>query len=340
MPAPSPSGSGRRTRSSRSTPEPELLERLADAFDEPFGDEAALPTLLVCEATRRHVTVALVGDGGDEAFGGYERYRAHELAGRVPGSPRRPAALPSVLCPRPAASRARRSSAPAVSWTRPHNPQPSDTPGSSRCSRSELPPGALDGRGARPRRRRDAPARPRPAARRHRVVPPGRPAPEGGHRLDGGLARAAGAVPRPPRGRARPRPAAGARPWEGGAEAGVRRRPPARDDRARGKTGFGVPLDHWFRERAPADGRGPPARRRDRGLFRRETLERLLREHPTGGPTTATGCGACAPSSSGSAASSTRPKPGRRSAAARLSASVWSEPLSCRHLPRMRADSS
>jgi len=53
-------------------------------LDEPFGDEAALPTLLLCEATRRHVTVALVGDGGDEAFGGYERYRAHALAGRIP----------------------------------------------------------------------------------------------------------------------------------------------------------------------------------------------------------------------------------------------------------------
>src|SRR6266851_3462820 len=65
-------------------PGPELLERLALAFDEPFGDEAALPTLLVCEATRRHVKVALVGDGGDEVFGGYERYRAHSLAGRVP----------------------------------------------------------------------------------------------------------------------------------------------------------------------------------------------------------------------------------------------------------------
>ena len=65
-------------------PGPELLERLAEAFDEPFGDEAALPTLLVCEATRRHVKVALVGDGGDEAFGGYERYHAHALAGRIP----------------------------------------------------------------------------------------------------------------------------------------------------------------------------------------------------------------------------------------------------------------
>jgi asparagine synthase (glutamine-hydrolysing) len=62
------------------------LDRLAHVFDEPFGDEAALPLLHVCEATRRHVTVALVGDGGDEVFGGYERYRAHSLAGRVPSA--------------------------------------------------------------------------------------------------------------------------------------------------------------------------------------------------------------------------------------------------------------
>jgi asparagine synthase (glutamine-hydrolysing) len=65
-------------------PSPDLLDRIATAFDEPFGDEAALPMLLVCEQTRRHVTVALVGDGGDEAFGGYERYRAHALAARIP----------------------------------------------------------------------------------------------------------------------------------------------------------------------------------------------------------------------------------------------------------------
>jgi asparagine synthase (glutamine-hydrolysing) len=65
-------------------PQPELLDRVAEAFDEPFGDEAALPMLLLSEATRRHVTVALVGDGGDESFGGYERYRAHALAGRIP----------------------------------------------------------------------------------------------------------------------------------------------------------------------------------------------------------------------------------------------------------------
>jgi asparagine synthase (glutamine-hydrolysing) len=58
----------------------ETLPRLAWAFDEPLGDEAALPLFLVCEAARQHVTVALTGDGGDEAFGGYERYLAHGLA--------------------------------------------------------------------------------------------------------------------------------------------------------------------------------------------------------------------------------------------------------------------
>jgi asparagine synthase (glutamine-hydrolysing) len=64
------------------------LPRLANAFDEPLGDDAALPLYLVCEAARRHVTVALTGDGGDESFAGYERYVAHELAGRlhVPGA--------------------------------------------------------------------------------------------------------------------------------------------------------------------------------------------------------------------------------------------------------------
>ena len=60
------------------------LPRLAAAFDEPLGDEAALPLFLICEAARRDVTVALVGDGGDESFAGYERYAAVGLAERVP----------------------------------------------------------------------------------------------------------------------------------------------------------------------------------------------------------------------------------------------------------------
>jgi asparagine synthase (glutamine-hydrolysing) len=62
----------------------EVVPRLAEAFDEPLGDEAALPLYLICEAARRHVTVALCGDGGDESFAGYERYAAAELAARIP----------------------------------------------------------------------------------------------------------------------------------------------------------------------------------------------------------------------------------------------------------------
>jgi asparagine synthase (glutamine-hydrolysing) len=62
----------------------EVLPRLAATFDEPLGDEAALPTFLICEQARRHVTVALTGDGGDESFAGYERYAAMRLAARVP----------------------------------------------------------------------------------------------------------------------------------------------------------------------------------------------------------------------------------------------------------------
>ena len=59
------------------------LPKLAAMFGEPFGDSSALPTHYLSRETRQHVKVALSGDGGDELFGGYDRYRAMALAQRI-----------------------------------------------------------------------------------------------------------------------------------------------------------------------------------------------------------------------------------------------------------------
>jgi asparagine synthase (glutamine-hydrolysing) len=62
----------------------ELVDALVDAYDEPFGDSSAIPTHVVSGLTRRHVTVALTGDGGDELFAGYLRLPALAWGERLP----------------------------------------------------------------------------------------------------------------------------------------------------------------------------------------------------------------------------------------------------------------
>src|SRR5258708_15456303 len=66
------------------TLEPEMLlgliPKLPTLLDEPLGDASIIPTYLLAEFTRRHVKVALGGDGGDELFAGYPTLQAHRLA--------------------------------------------------------------------------------------------------------------------------------------------------------------------------------------------------------------------------------------------------------------------
>jgi asparagine synthase (glutamine-hydrolysing) len=258
-------------------PEPELLDRVAEAFDEPLGDEAALPMLLICEATRRHVTVALVGDGGDEAFGGYERYRAHALAGRVP---RVAAALgTAALGALPAARREPRSTL----FRARRFLDAAAQPASERYARLvEVFPFELRRELWTDESRAQAARTMLPDDPDLRIVDmesylPGDLLPKSDIAsmavslelrapfLDHRVIELGLALP--------PELARGKRALKQAFAADL---PP--EIAGRGKTGFGVPLDEWFR--------GPLRERsrellldRDRGLFRRPVLERLLGEH-------------------------------------------------------------
>jgi len=95
-----------------------LAAEIGSVYDEPFADSSQLPTLLLCRMVRGQVTVALSGDGGDEAFAGYARYgwaRRIEAYRRAPASLRRGAAaaatpLPALL-PAPLGHKLQRAAA-------------------------------------------------------------------------------------------------------------------------------------------------------------------------------------------------------------------------------------
>src|SRR5207247_5439139 len=78
-----------------------ILEELAQALDEPFGDPSAIPTYMVSKLAAEHVKVVLSGDGGDELFAGYDRYvvEAVERAAELPPVARRLLGLAAALMP-------------------------------------------------------------------------------------------------------------------------------------------------------------------------------------------------------------------------------------------------
>ncbi len=76
-----------------------VLDEIVEAFDEPFADDSVIPSYYICKLARQHVTVALTGLGGDELFGGYERYLGMHVSsayGRLP-SFLRARAIPALV---------------------------------------------------------------------------------------------------------------------------------------------------------------------------------------------------------------------------------------------------
>src|SRR5207237_1830351 len=85
----------------------DLIDTLIWHHDGPFGDSSAIPTYLVAKLARAHVTVVLTGDGGDELFAGYRRFRASMAAERIPRALLRAAGAVLARLPAPRHERSR-----------------------------------------------------------------------------------------------------------------------------------------------------------------------------------------------------------------------------------------
>ena len=162
------------------------LPRLAWYRDEPLAETSEVPLLLLAELAGRHVKVVLSGDGGDEVFGGYPKYRAERLLRMGPLAPLALRLAGRALATRPSSRRWRRAVAtlsvadPTLRWASwfctypPAELEPSPRPGASAPGNTRAPRRAFGSPARAVRRRRSGPA---DAARRPAHVPAGQHAP-------------------------------------------------------------------------------------------------------------------------------------------------------------------